>query len=713
MKHVVQPNNLDKLEKGLPLDDELQKLEQFQKQHQMVVGAIKENNHKVINYLDQLGLLFESVNKARNNHRLSYEYLASVLGKAREYLPPHLFDEIHRFSRAHAGGKLHAYSGETKELEKAFLEIEKRHLKPFSSPGGKDVWVSTLLKYTPEHTTYVEPYAGSASLFFAKELSEKSVLSEVNKQLTDSYKFLQKASNADLQWLRDQKWNSSEHHFHVLLKREARSPREKIYKFKYLNLHSYRGGGKNFNKNIAAVKTGQTFLANLENFRERLKNTSILNQDAIAVMRRYDGPNTFFYLDPPWKPITSGKEWRDFDEKLFVETVKGLKGKVLISYQGKPDLGPRFKSRSYTKNQFGNAAGNESRQTLYYNFNKLRKSEAECVDPDMALALAALGLLECTQDPPIQKVSFEFSEIKKSESSEEDYLWEWSEEKVPLQVEPLPIGSRLAISKIDGELNFHQENKSEFLSNISDLKDLLLSADRDFILDGFITKSSTVHGESLPVFIAADILFLDKDLKDQPLSKRKHLLKNFFSAYLLGSSHCDLMPTRAVSDRKQFQEALEWAETRPGSTGSILRSTADVYGKECLSCEKGPDFDLTVEISKVDEDKQIAYGVVLEPETEDAQGDRISAEDIETAFTEYMKNSQTIGLNHKQVAKEVKIVEAVIIKNDQTIFGEPVKKGSWWFGLWIPDNLWPDVKSGKITGLSIGGTGIRTSVKSA
>ena len=30
-------------------------------------------------------------------------------------------------------------------------------------------------------------------------------------------------------------------------------------------------------------------------------------------MKKFDGANTFFYVDPPWKPVGSGEEWKDFD----------------------------------------------------------------------------------------------------------------------------------------------------------------------------------------------------------------------------------------------------------------------------------------------------------------------------------------------------------------------------------------------------------------
>ncbi|MEZ4742294.1 MAG: DNA adenine methylase [Bdellovibrionota bacterium] len=341
---LARIQDLPNLDDGLVPDKMLRKIERLRDEHKGVVDAIKTTNEKMLGFLEGFGVLLSPLEKSK--------------------------------------------------IREASEDIEKRHPKPFSSPGGKDVWIPTLSRYIPEHKTYVEPYAGSASLFFAKEPAQNSILAELNGDMVGFFKFLQGASEADLEWLRNQEWERSESRFNALLKRTPSSQREKVYKFKYLNLHSHRGHGATFDKSTKGISTGRTFLANLEKFRDRLKSAKILNQDALAVMKRFDGPDVFFYVDPPWKPVGRGSEWREFDEDEFVKVMKGLKGKVLISYQGDLDLGKRFSRRSYTKNQFGNMAGNESRQTLYYNFSRVRKGEPETFDVDVALALAAIGSIE-------------------------------------------------------------------------------------------------------------------------------------------------------------------------------------------------------------------------------------------------------------------------------------------------------------------------------
>lgn len=249
-------------------------------------------------------------------------------------------------------------------------ELAKRGIvKPFSSPGGKEAWRGLILQRIPAHKVYVEPYAGSATIFFAKmERAEVEILADVNPEIVATYVFLRDGSDDDFTWLRDQDFRSSEHTFKSLLESEPETRREKVYRFKYLNLHSVRGAGDRYNGSRRAREnhTGRNFLRSLEKFRKRLEGVQIYEDDALAVMKRFDGPDTFFYLDPPWKPVGVGKEWKNFDAAAFTDAAKAIKGKALISYQGDLDLPEPWKQVTIASALGGHAGTSE--QTLAVNF---------------------------------------------------------------------------------------------------------------------------------------------------------------------------------------------------------------------------------------------------------------------------------------------------------------------------------------------------------
>lgn len=110
-------------------------------------------------------------------------------------------------------------------------------------------------------------------------------------------------------------------------------------------------------------------------------------------------------------------------------------------------------------------------------------------------------------------------------------------------------------------------------------------------------------------------------------------------------------------------------------------------------------------VEKADEDRNIVFGVVLEPDSVDAQGDTIDPEEIERASHLWLARFQDRGLQHEKIVNsKVEIYESYISPTDLTLGGQKVKKGTWLLMLHVLDkDLWSEIKSGKFTGFSMGG----------
>jgi Putative phage serine protease XkdF len=121
-----------------------------------------------------------------------------------------------------------------------------------------------------------------------------------------------------------------------------------------------------------------------------------------------------------------------------------------------------------------------------------------------------------------------------------------------------------------------------------------------------------------------------------------------------------------------------------------------------------------------DSEKRLVTGIVLEPDEVDAQKDWERAEVIERAAHNFLANynrpstdgGTLIGLMHKTFeGVGVELVESYIAPEEFHLGGtaksKKVKKGSWVMTVHISsDKTWKDVKSGKLTGFSVGGTAI-------
>lgn len=113
-------------------------------------------------------------------------------------------------------------------------------------------------------------------------------------------------------------------------------------------------------------------------------------------------------------------------------------------------------------------------------------------------------------------------------------------------------------------------------------------------------------------------------------------------------------------------------------------------------------------IAKADVEQRLVYGIVLEPDEVDTQGDTISEAGIQKTahgfLAKYNRESE-MGHMHQHLGDiGVDLIESFIAPMDFTLGEEPVKKGSWLIGVKVNDDkLWSDVKTGKLTGFSVAG----------
>lgn len=120
--------------------------------------------------------------------------------------------------------------------------------------------------------------------------------------------------------------------------------------------------------------------------------------------------------------------------------------------------------------------------------------------------------------------------------------------------------------------------------------------------------------------------------------------------------------------------------------------------------------DSAIAVVKVDDERRIVYGIVLEPNVEDSQGDVVSKEDVELAAHRFLYGNAPIGIQHGRLAPDtVKPVESYIAPADFMLGGQVVKAGSWVLATHVPDDaLWQQVKKEGFGSYSVAGTGKRS-----
>lgn len=118
-----------------------------------------------------------------------------------------------------------------------------------------------------------------------------------------------------------------------------------------------------------------------------------------------------------------------------------------------------------------------------------------------------------------------------------------------------------------------------------------------------------------------------------------------------------------------------------------------------------PTFETAVKlVTKADDPQKLVYGVVYEPETEDAHGDYMDAETIEKAAHSFMEDYQQIDKQHDFTTSAGKVVESYVAPVEMTINDTTITKGTWVLVTKATDEMWEDIQKGEFTGYSLAGT---------
>lgn len=195
--------------------------------------------------------------------------------------------------------------------------------------GGKNIIkkdiVNSFFPKDYENMTYVEPFVGGGAIFFYKRPSKKDVINDLDSKLISVYKGVKKYNPDETEKLLNN--NISKEEFDSLKTSEPTSEHNKFIKNFILFKTSFLAKGTNYNY------ANHHPHVDLNCHYQRLKKVTILNKDYKKVIEKYDSPNTFFYLDPPYEGSTgSHYTHSSFNIEELYDILKNIKGKFLVSF---------------------------------------------------------------------------------------------------------------------------------------------------------------------------------------------------------------------------------------------------------------------------------------------------------------------------------------------------------------------------------------------
>lgn len=229
-------------------------------------------------------------------------------------------------------------------------------------PGGKTRLLKTILPLIRPHTCYVEPFAGGLATLLAKGRSKLEVVNDTNSDLVGLYRCAQfhlDALIAEYQWTLGSRENIK-----AYLAQPGLTDIQRASRFLARNRTSFAGSGTSF----AVAKTGgggvgvsrETVIQLLRALSERLDRVAVENAPFERILKNYDAPGTFFFMDPPYvgPEVNNYASWTNDHMTAFAAQVQALKGDWIVTVNDSPHTRQLFVAHEITPVVTRSGAGN-------------------------------------------------------------------------------------------------------------------------------------------------------------------------------------------------------------------------------------------------------------------------------------------------------------------------------------------------------------------
>jgi DNA adenine methylase len=225
---------------------------------------------------------------------------------------------------------------------------------PITWYGGKQNMLQYILPIIPEHNLYTESFFGGGAVYFSKEPVKAEVINDVNKEATNFYYTVK----VDFDPLAKEVTST-------LHSKDAFNDAKVIYTYPHLfdNIKRawafYTMANQSFSSSMSsfafdrqgstARKVDNKAIAFTYSLADRLKRTTVENDDAVKVIMRYDCDHAFHYVDPPYFNSDCGhySGYNQMDFERLLNSLQNVKGKFLLSSYPSPILSDFTKANKW------------------------------------------------------------------------------------------------------------------------------------------------------------------------------------------------------------------------------------------------------------------------------------------------------------------------------------------------------------------------------
>jgi DNA adenine methylase len=211
---------------------------------------------------------------------------------------------------------------------------------PLKYYGGKGNLLHHLQQYVPYARTYVEPFCGGASLFFVRRPSPVEVLNDINQDVVALFRVLRDPEMFGRFYGKAvlTPYSRAEFEHCRATFEQCKDEVERAYRFFVFNRQSYCGSdtwiyAKRSSRRGMSHECYKLLkiLSQLPLMARRLSEVQLDCQDWLRCCDTYDGPETVFYIDPPYL-LDSISVRRDAVRAYRGHTLPGIAHHKLVEF---------------------------------------------------------------------------------------------------------------------------------------------------------------------------------------------------------------------------------------------------------------------------------------------------------------------------------------------------------------------------------------------
>lgn len=254
-------------------------------------------------------------------------------------------------------------------------------------PGSKVRISDWICRHIPTHTVYLEPFFGGGGVFFKKEPSRIETINDIDGNVVNFFRVLRNQPEELIRAIHLTPYAREE--YEISLSDEwGEDPVENARRFVVRcnmaigSAQRYKSG---FRLGIAPTSPSTTKAWNrlpdiLQAAAERLKDVQIERQDALAMLPRYDGKDTFIYLDPPYlkevrKQGIYAQDMDDAEHEKLLAMIAGMKhSKVMISGYESPLYNAYLKGWEKSTLSTTSESAQKRKEVIWMNYGDVQMS---------------------------------------------------------------------------------------------------------------------------------------------------------------------------------------------------------------------------------------------------------------------------------------------------------------------------------------------------